>query len=78
MNYDLRDLAIGPQPDALFEVPAGYQLVSMGNPGMSAMGGYMGSLAEDAKNTAANETDRQVRNTVREETSKAIGRLFGR
>ncbi len=80
ISYDLTGLQRSFQPDALFEVPAGYQVMSMGAGGMpgvlGAAGTYAGDVAGDATDSAKNEADRQVRGKVRNEAAKAVRKIF--
>lgn len=89
-NYDLTNLQLRDQPDSLFEVPAGYQVMSMGAgfpgmaPGMTGpenglgggLGDYAGDVAKDAKDEAVREADRQVRGKARDEARKAIRKVL--
>lgn len=80
ISYDLNGLQRSFQADQLFEVPAGYQVMSMGSGGMpsvfGAAGGYAGDVAGDAADTAKNEADRQVRGKARNEAAKAVRKIF--
>jgi hypothetical protein len=80
ISYDLNGLQRSFQADELFEVPAGYQVMSMGGGGMpkvfGAAGGYAGDVAGDAADTAKNEADRQVRGKARNEAAKAVRKIF--
>lgn len=80
ISYDLNGLQRTFQADELFEVPAGYQVMSMGEGGMpgvfGAAGGYAGDVAGDAANTAKDEADRQVRGKARNEAAKAVRKIF--
>lgn len=80
ISYDLNDLQRTFQADHLFEVPPGYQIVSMGQgrtPNVfGAAGGYAGEVAGDAADTAKNEVDRQVRGKARDEATKAVRKIF--
>ena len=79
ISYDLTNLRLASQPDMLFDVPAGYQLMAAGE-GMPSIfgsaGGYAGDLASDAAEEARSEVDRQVRQKVRNETSKAVRKIL--
>lgn len=89
-HYDLTNLILKDQPDSLFEVPAGYQTLSVGAgmqgmiPGMTgadkgvggSLGDYAGDVAKDATNEAAREADRQVRGKARDEARKAIRKVL--
>jgi len=80
VSYDLNGLRLAFQADELFEVPAGYQVMSMGTGAMpgavTAAGDYAGDVAEDAANAARNEADRQVRGKARSEATRAVRKLF--
>jgi len=80
ISYDLNGLQRSFQTDELFEVPAGYQVMSMGGGGVpdvfGAAGGYAGDVAGDAADTAKNEVDRQVRGKARNEAAKAVRKIF--
>ncbi|MEZ5938682.1 MAG: hypothetical protein R3C52_10760 [Hyphomonadaceae bacterium] len=78
--YDLTNLKIADQPDALFEVPAGYQVMSLGAGGVpsvvNGVGGYVGDVATDTATEARNEADRQVRNKAKDEARKAVRKIL--
>ncbi|KCZ94108.1 hypothetical protein [Hyphomonas johnsonii] len=80
ISYDLNGLQRSFQADHLFEVPAGYQIMSMGTGGMptgfGAVGGYAGDVAGDATNAAKDEVDRQVRGKAKSEAAKAVRKIF--
>jgi hypothetical protein len=80
ISYDLTGLRLTYQPDELFEIPAGYQVVSMGAGGVppvfGGVGDYAGNVAKDASQEAKNEADRQVRSKVRSETAKAVRKIL--
>ena len=80
ISYDLTGLRLTYQPDELFEIPAGYQVVSMASGGISpafaGVGDYAGDVAKDASQEAKNEADRQVRNKVRSKTAKAVRKIL--
>ena len=72
VSFEMTELRRGAQPDALFAVPAGYQVVDM-----STFGGAMamamgddeaspfGDIVDGAMDEAKDETTRQTRNEVR-------------
>ena len=81
VSYDLNGLRLTYQPDDLFEIPAGYQVVSMGAAGgmpsvLGGVGDYAGDVATDASREAKNEADRQVRSKVKNETAKAVRKIL--
>tara|TARA_R110000787_G_scaffold279677_1_gene389948 strand:- start:34527 stop:35300 length:774 start_codon:yes stop_codon:yes gene_type:complete len=80
ISYDLTGLRVTHQPDELFEIPAGYQVMSMGAGGLPSVvggvGGYAGDVANDAAQEARHEADRQVRYKVRNETAKAVRKIL--
>ncbi len=79
LHFDLTGLVIADQPDSLFELPHGYQVMSMGaaTPSVAGMMGvYAGDVARDATDEAAAEADRTVRGTARNEARKAVRKIL--
>lgn len=89
---ELRDIEIGPQPDALFEVPDGYQRFSLGGLGgalgRGGFGGAGGAAAPDASDpepTVLQEVAQEAREGaeegakqgIRENARRRIRGLFG-
>ncbi|MEZ5986070.1 MAG: hypothetical protein R3B94_08975 [Hyphomonas sp.] len=78
VSIDLVGLTLAEQPDALFEVPEGYQTLTMGNQPsiLGSVSGYTGDIANDAADAAAREADQQVRGKANEEASKLVRKIF--
>jgi hypothetical protein len=93
IQMELSDLVVGPQPASLFEPPAGYQRIVIGNemaiggdsmPGV--MGpevggnetGFVGELALEATEEAKRATKDEVRDTVNDAVKKGLRGLFGK
>lgn len=77
----LEDLQVGPQPESLFEVPAGYTRIDRSAmPGMSNQGfgeRVKDSAAEGASQGAEDAVKEESRNRVKEGVSKGLKKLFG-
>ena len=79
VSLDLIGLRITHQPDVLFEVPDGYQVMDASGMEGSIMGsvsGYAGDVANEAGNSAVREADRRVRNKANQEAAKAVRKIL--
>ncbi len=79
LHFDLTGLVITDQPDSRFELPDGYQVMSMGaaTPSVAGMmGDYAGDVAQDATDEAVAEADRNVRGKARSEARKAVRKIL--
>lgn len=79
VSIDLIGLKISDQPDALFEVPEGYQVMSMNGMQTGIFGSvtdYTGDVANQAAEAAAREADQQVRNKANQEAGKLVRKIF--
>jgi len=79
VSIDLIGLKISDQPDALFEVPEGYQVMSMDGMQTGIFGSvtdYTGDVANQAAEAAAREADQQVRNKANQEAGKLVRKIF--
>ena len=78
VNLDLIGLMVRDQPDALFEIPSGYQTLAMGGAPTIAESAsdYTGDVANGAVDAAKREADQRVRGKANEEASKLVRKIF--
>ena len=78
VGLDLTGLTLADQPDSLFEIPSGYQTLSMG--GMPTIAGsasgYTADVANDAADAAKREADRKIRGKAEQEATNLVRKIF--
>jgi len=79
--FTMRDLEVGEQDPAQFEIPSGYSKLGFGL-GMGQMPGVGDAqephLAEELEDAASEEAKRTVVGETRKKIRKGLGKLFGR